>query len=148
MGTSMAMFPSDDVSSDAITSQPTLERLQSRSQVDFDLEFFGRILSRAPEFVDVLRCQGELLTRKGLHDDALRVDRHLARLLPDDCIVRYNLACSLALVGETVEAIDELRAAFERGYNDLGHLEIDSDLDGLRELPEFQLLLDEFGLDN
>lgn len=144
----MAKFPSDEVSSDAATTQPTLERLQSRSQVDFDLEFFGRILSRAPEFVDVLRCQGELLTRKGLHDEALRIDRELARLLPEDCIVRYNLACSLALVGDTAEAIDELRAAFQHGYSDMGHLEIDSDLDGLRDLPEFQLLLDEFGLDD
>lgn len=144
----MAKFPSDEVSSDAAPVQPTLERLQTRSQVDFDLEFFGRILTRAPEFVDVLRCQGELLTRKGMHDEALRIDRELARLLPDDCIVRYNLACSLALVGDTVEAIDELRAAFERGYDDLGHLEIDSDLDGIRDLPEFQLLLDEFGLDD
>lgn len=145
----MAMFPSyDESSSDAATTHPTLERLQTRSQVDFDLEFFGRILSRAPEFVDVLRCQGELLTRKGMNEDALRVDRQLARLLPDDCIVRYNLACSLALVGETLAAIDELRAAFERGYIDLGHLEIDSDLDGLREHPAFQLLLEEFGLDD
>lgn len=145
----MAMFSSsDESSSDAATTHPTLERMQSRSQVDFDLEFFGRILQRSPAFIDVLRCQGELLTRKGLHDDALRVDRQLARLLPDDCIVRYNLACSLALVGEVDEAIDELRAAFEHGYSDFGHLEIDGDLDVLRDQPAFQLLLEEFGLDD
>lgn len=145
----MAMFPSSDESpADAATTQPTLERLESRSQVDFDLEFFGRILTNSPAYLDVLRCQGELLTRKGLHDEALRVDRQLARLLPEDCIVRYNLACSLALVGETLEAIDELRAAFECGYVDFCHLEIDSDLDSIREHPAFLSLLDEFGQDD
>jgi len=147
----MAMFPSADEptsgSSGIAPLQPTLDWLQARSQIDFDIDFFGAILDRAPRFIDVLRCQGELLTRKGLHEQALKIDRELARLLPDDSIVRYNLACSLAMMEEPHEALVELRAAFERGFCDVGHLGMDSDLDSLRDLLEYQELLNEYGLD-
>ena len=83
--------------------------LRDRSQLDFDLEFFEQLLEREPEYVDVLRCQGELLSRKGRHDEALAIDRRLVALLPRDSVVQYNLACSLALLGDRAEAIAALR---------------------------------------
>ncbi|HEX4149133.1 MAG TPA: hypothetical protein VHY20_09100 [Pirellulales bacterium] len=117
---------------------------RDRSQLDFDLAFFDQLLEREPDYVDVLRCQGELLTRKGQHERALVIDRRLVLLLPDDSVVHYNLACSLALLGEPHEAIAALRCALECGYGDLDYLKLDSDLDTLRDEPEFRLLLDEF----
>ncbi len=116
---------------------------RDQSQLDFDLGFFERILDRDPGFVDVLRCQGELLSRKGQHERALAIDRRLAVLLPEDPVVQYNLACSLAQVGETRAAIAALRQAIQHGYRDLAHLETDSDLDGLRREPEYRALLSE-----
>ena len=86
----------------------------AKSQLDFDIAFFDRILQRRPDYVDVLRCQGELLSRKGLHQLALAVDRRLAELLPEDYVVRYNLACSLAVGGYRREAIATLRTASSR----------------------------------
>ncbi len=97
---------------------------------------------------DVLRCQGELLSRKGLNDLALVVDRRLAKLLPADFVVRYNLACSLAVGGFRREAIAALRKALEQGYDDFEYLENDGDLDSLREDPTFHALLREFGILN
>lgn len=117
------------------------------SQLDFEIDFFEAILSVEPEYVDVLRCQGELLTRKGLHDRAVEVDRRLVRLQPDDCVVHYNFACSLAQGNQLGEALAELRKAFERGYDDFTYLETDSDLENLREQPGFKALLKEFWLD-
>ena len=102
----------------------------AKSQLDFDIAFFDRILQRRPDYVDVLRCQGELLSRKGLHQLALAVDRRLAELLPEDYVVRYNLACSLAVGGYRREAIATLRTALEQGYDDFDYMESDSDLDG------------------
>ncbi|MBI2827457.1 MAG: hypothetical protein HYX69_22510 [Planctomycetia bacterium] len=119
-----------------------------KQQLDFDVAFYGRILERQPDYVDVLRCQGELLSRKGLHELALAVDRRLAELLPADCIVRYNLACSLAMGGHRREAIAALRAALERGYDDFEYLDADSDLDALREDPAYRALLREYGILN
>jgi hypothetical protein len=126
------------------SSPSDLATLPEQSQLDFDLAFFDNLLEREPNFVDVLRCQGELLTRKGLHARALRIDRRLVTLLPGDCVVRYNLACSLALAGESRAAIRELRTALEYGYEDLDYMLVDSDLDSLRSDPEFQALLHEF----
>lgn len=117
-------------------------------QIDFDLEFFDRVLARSPSYVDVLRCQGELLSHKGQHERALEIDRRLAELRPDDCIVRYNLACSLANCQHKREAIAELRRALEQGYDDFEYLACDRDLDALRDEPGYQQLLRDFRLDN
>lgn len=124
-----------------------LEGLGSQSQLDFDIGFFDHILQRAPEQIDVLRCQGELLSRRGLNDRALDVDRRLALLLPKDAVVRYNLACSLALGGLETEALMAVRRALELGYDDFALLETDGDLDCLRSLPGWLELLREFGID-
>lgn len=113
--------------------------------VEFEIRFFDRILRRSPDFIDVLRCQGELLSRKHRHAEALVIDQRLAALCPADCIIRYNLACSLAMAAEPEAAIVELRRAFERGYVDMEHLQIDPDLDNLRDLPAFHDLLKEYG---
>ena len=51
---------------------------RDQSQLDFDLAFFDHLLQREPDYIDVLRCQGELLTRKGQHERALTIDRRLA----------------------------------------------------------------------
>jgi predicted Zn-dependent protease len=120
----------------------------AKSQLDFDIAFFDRILKRQPDYVDVLRCQGELLSRKGLHDMALAVDRRLAELLPTDYVVRYNLACSLAIGGYRREAVAALRAALENGYDDFEFLESDNDLDSLRDDPAYRALLREYGILN
>jgi hypothetical protein len=114
---------------------------RQQSQLDFDVAFYDAILEREPDYVDVLRCQGELLSRKGLHDRALVVDRRLAGLMPGDCVVQYNLACSLALGGFDDEALAALAAALEAGYYDFEHLDADKDLDSLRASSAFQALL-------
>lgn len=117
---------------------------RDQSQLDFDLAFFEQLLQREPDYIDVLRCQGELLTRKGQHQRALAIDRRLTALLPDDSVVHYNLACSLALLGEPDEAIRALARSLECGYSDLEYLKIDSDLDTLRNEPQYRKLLSRY----
>ena len=120
------------------------ERLAAKSQIDFDIEFFTGVLDRAPDCVDVLRCLGQLLSRKGLHPQAVEIDRRLAALCPSDAVAHYNLACSLARCGRQGDAIESLRLAFEAGYSDFEYLESDADLDTLRRMPAFRDLLARF----
>jgi hypothetical protein len=131
-------------SSASAAGKPPESKRDDASQLDFEIDFFEAILAVEPEYVDVLRCQGELLTRKGLHARAVEVDRRLARLQPEDCVVHYNFACSLALGKQSREAIAQLRMAFEKGYEDFTYLETDSDLDNIRDEPEFKALLREY----
>lgn len=111
------------------------------NQLDFDVDFFERLLARKPDAVDVLRILAELVSRKGLADRAVELDRRLVELLPDDFLARYNLACSLARAGRADEAIDSLSRAILLGYDDLAHMEADPDLESLRNHPDFQALL-------
>jgi len=111
------------------------------SQLDFDIDFFEKLLARNGDSVEVLRMLGELVAKKGDVRRALEIDQRLVALLPNDFLARYNLACSLALAGRPDEAIDSLSSAILLGYDDLAHLEVDPDLDSLRERPDFRALL-------
>ncbi len=126
--------------------QILLTGFREQSQLDFDIEFFDSVLQRQPEYLDVLRCQGQLLSRKGLHARALQVDQRLVQLAPQDGVAHYNLACSLALLGYTPDAIASLRKALRRGYTDIDYLESDRDLESLRTEPEYLEMLREFGI--
>lgn len=54
-------------------------------------------------------------------------------------ICRYNQACSLARLGRTEEAIDQLRACDDGGFrNLLEQMNVDPDLDSLRDVARFR----------
>lgn len=112
-------------------------------QLDFDIDFFEKLLARTPNSVEVLRVLAELVSRKGLVTRAVELDRRLVGLMPDDFLARYNLACSLARAGRSDEAIDALSRAILLGYDDLDHMESDPDLDSIRQHPDFLALLGE-----
>ena len=111
------------------------------NQLDFDIDFFERLLSRNGDSLEVLRLLAELVSKKGLVERAAELDAKVVELLPNDCLARYNLACSLARAGRPDEAIDSLSKAILLGYDDLAHMDVDPDLDSLRDLPEFRALL-------
>jgi tetratricopeptide (TPR) repeat protein len=117
------------------------------NQPDFDVDFYERVLRGQPNDVRLLRLLGELYARTGNHARALQIDRKLAELLPDEALVHYNLACSLAMHGSPAAALESLAQAIQLGYNDFSHLEVDPDLNSLRPLPEYQAILKQFRLD-
>ena len=130
-------------------SEPTspsssLTRPTDQSQLDFEIEFFGGILERLPDYVDVLRIMGNNLTLKGRYMQGLQVDKRLVQLRPSDPLAHYNLACSYALLKRPDLAMKTLRRAVELGYRDFRYMREDHDLDSIRQLPAFRQLLREF----
>jgi tetratricopeptide (TPR) repeat protein len=119
-------------------------RLPEQSQIDFELDFFGGILGRHPDYVDVLRVMGNLLTLKGRFAEGLQVDRRLVQLRPTDPLAHYNLACSYALLKRPELALRTLRRAVELGYRDFRYMREDRDLDSIRHDPRFRQLLREY----
>lgn len=110
---------------------------------EFEIGFFEAVLKRDPTYTDVIEILGGLYTKHGRVTDGLRMDRKLVRLLPLNATAHYNLACSLALVKRTTDALKSLRQAVELGYRDLDWMQQDPDLEGLKDHPSFVALLQE-----
>jgi tetratricopeptide (TPR) repeat protein len=130
-------------------AQPTsagnpVAHLTDQNQIDFELDFFGGVLERAPDYVDVLRVMGHLLTLKGRYAEGLQVDKRLVNLRPNDPLAHYNLACSYALLKRSELALKTLRRAIELGYRDFRYLREDRDLESIRHDPRFRQLLREY----
>ncbi|HLN26854.1 MAG TPA: hypothetical protein VK395_03865 [Gemmataceae bacterium] len=125
------------------TSQP-LVRLADQSQLDFEIDFYGGILERLPDYVDVLRVMGNYLTLKGRYAQGLVIDKRLVQLRPKDPLAHYNLACSYALLKRPEQALRTLRLAIELGYRDFRYMREDHDLDAIRQDPRFRQLLREY----
>lgn len=134
--------PGDESQSTSIGSAPA--RSADQGQLDFELDFYGRILERYPDFVDVLRVQGNNLTLKGRYAEGLQIDRRLVQLRPSDPLAHYNLACSYALLKKADLALRTLRKAIELGYRDFRYMREDRDLDAVRHDPRFRQMLREF----
>jgi tetratricopeptide (TPR) repeat protein len=135
-----------DSSSDRPSHEISTRRLREQSQIEFEIEFLGRILERDPFFVDALRVQATNLAARGLYARALQIDRRLVRLIPDDAVAWYNLACSYAVLGMIDPAFFALERSLELGYRALKRLRRDPDLKALRRDPRFFRLLRRFAL--
>jgi tetratricopeptide (TPR) repeat protein len=125
-------------------SSGSLVRPADQSQLDFEIEFFGGILDRLPNYVDVLRVMGNNLTLKGRYAEGLQIDKRLIGLRPTDPLAHYNLACSYALLKRPDHAVKALRRAVELGYRDFRYMREDRDLDSIRHDPRFRQLLREY----
>lgn len=132
--TSMNTFPPGTV----------LAFLAERSQLDFEIEFYGKLLAAAPTFAEVLLVQASNLTTKGRLQDGLKVDKQLVAIRPTDPTAHYNLACRYALLQQPELALVSLRKAVELGYRDFRFMEQDRDLDSIRKDPRFRQIVGEF----
>jgi len=104
----------------------------------FEILFYEKLLEDRPNFIQALSCLGDAYTRKGFYREGLEIDKKLARLKPEDPIVHYNLACSLALLGEGESALQKLKKAVLLGYDDFSYILTDPDLATVRQSPQFK----------
>ncbi|MBI5385022.1 MAG: hypothetical protein HZA90_10090 [Verrucomicrobia bacterium] len=114
--------------------------------LDVEIRFLEGLAARDAHWIDALKLLGDSYTRRGRVQDGLRIDEELARLCPDDALVFYNLACSLALAERFSDAFDALHRAFALGYHDFKWLAKDPDLAKLRRQPAYKEFLARFGV--
>jgi tetratricopeptide (TPR) repeat protein len=133
-----------DSSSDGSSPETSTRRLREQSQLDFEIEFLGRVLERDPYLVEALRAQANNLAAKGQYARALQLDRRLVGLTPENAIAWYNLACSYTVLGMIDPAFAALQRSLELGYRLIHRLRRDPDLKTLRRDPRFARLLRRF----
>ena len=105
------------------------------------LELMPNYLLQNPDDARARLIYANQLGRVGRKDDALREGTKALVLSPGDPVMLYNAACMYASLAESDRAIEALQQAIEAGYTNLGWMRNDPDLIPLRELPEFQRLL-------
>ncbi len=133
-----------DSSSERPSPEISTRRQREQTQRDFEIAFLERVLERDPFFVDAIRVQASNLAARGEYARALQFDRRLVRLVPDNAIVWYNLACTYSVLGMIEPAFCSLQRALELGYRFVRHLRKDPDLQALRRDPRFLRLLRRF----
>lgn len=112
----------------------------------FEIEFYEHILQGNPKDRQVVELLGGLYTKVGRIDDGLKMDRKLVRLMPDNPVAHYNLACSLALKGRKKDSVEALETAIAKGYEDFDWLLKDEDLYSLGDYQPFLDLLERHGI--
>jgi tetratricopeptide (TPR) repeat protein len=106
----------------------------------FQIGICEEVLRHSRDDTEALRFLAHAYFAVGRREEGLAADRRLAEILPRDARVRYNLACSCAILGRADEALASLREAVGLGFDDLKLLRRDKDLDPLRQDPRFREL--------
>lgn len=81
------------------------------------------------------------LYQEGRYEEAADLAREVVEANPQYPTLLYNLACCESLAGRKADSIEHLRLAIEASDQVRPYLEKDSDLDPLRDEPEFRALL-------
>lgn len=105
-----------------------------------------RTLELNPGYASALIGRAVIYARIGKIDEA-RQGAESAIKQSNDSYVQYQVACVHAILSKTSPeaaevALDHLRTAFQNGYCDFAAVAIDPDLDALRKLKEFKVIVD------
>lgn len=115
--------------------------MSGRQKNHFEIGFFESVLRRNPRDTGVIEILGSLYTEAGRIEDGLRMDRRMVRLLPENAVAHYNLACSLALKKRPADAMKSLRKAVDLGYKEIEWIVSDPDLEELQQRGDFRDLI-------
>ncbi|MFH0888972.1 MAG: hypothetical protein V1871_07185 [Planctomycetota bacterium] len=111
----------------------------------FEIDLYEAALKSNPNNIEVLRFLGFTYSQEGCHEKALEIDKKLVRLLPEESIVHYNLACSYSQLNQMDNAFNELEMAILLGYNEWQHMNEDADLINLKKDPRYKQLVSSLG---
>jgi adenylate cyclase len=77
------------------------------------------------------------LAEAGLKDESMVQLTKAVELDPKDAMMMFNAACTFAQLGEIRKSVDMLRDAFKTGYSNFDWVKRDSDIDPIRNDPEY-----------
>lgn len=117
------------------------DREKSRPTYESALKSVERYMEMHPEDPRAATMRAVALERLGHRDDAVYWAGRAIESDPDDCSVRYNVACLFSLAGETDRALECLGEAVHGGFGNPAWLAKDPDLDPIRDDPRFEALL-------
>jgi adenylate cyclase len=101
-----------------------------------------KAIARRPDDTNALFLGAAILAELGQADRAREWADRVSLLAPEDALGHYNLCCAFALLGDRERAIELLeRACRAKHPQFVVWIKNDSDLDGLRDHPRYQALV-------
>ncbi len=80
----------------------------------------------------------------GKYDKAIEWQQKIVSANPNSYVAYYNLACLYAKMNKATEALRALEEAFVHNYRHFDHIDNDEDLDNIRQLLEFKVLIEKY----
>lgn len=105
------------------------------------LETYKRYLSQHPDDSRGHMYYATDLAQVGRKEEAKAQAAKAIELSPDDPLMLYNASCFYAQMGEKENALRSLKEAIAVGYGNYEWLKRDTDLDSLRDDPEFKEII-------
>ena len=104
-------------------------------------QMFRTVLELDPEHRQAVQELGLSLHLQGRLTEAILYHRRAAQSREYARLGNYNIGCYHALMGEADEAFSHLQTSIDLGFDDIGHMETDADLDSLRHDPRYEKML-------
>ncbi|GJL77982.1 MAG: hypothetical protein NPINA01_09710 [Nitrospinaceae bacterium] len=76
--------------------------------------------------------------RAGKYDEALKTLRDLETINASNPLLHYNLACYYSLTKQSKASLNSIKKAVDLGYKDFQEIEIDPDLENMRDDADFK----------
>ncbi len=105
------------------------------------IEFLDEAAKLQPINMQIQLAMGWCYKRVNRLDLAIQALEQVIEAYPDEGIVHYNLACYWSLVGNKGLALQYLTQSFDLDPNYREMVAAESDFDGLRDDPDFQMLI-------
>ena len=77
----------------------------------------------------------------GQKEKAIEFMNNMIKNAPNDAANYYDAACLYSRMNETEKALEFMKTALEKGFRRFAHIEMDDDLDEIRQLTEFKKLI-------
>lgn len=107
-------------------------------------ENYSKGLIQNPKNKDLLTGLAYSQTSQKKYQDAEKTFRKALEVDNADHWAYYNLCCLFSIQSKPTEAFSWLNQALQKGFKDYEHIQTDTDLDNIRQLPEFKTLMEKY----
>lgn len=104
---------------------------------------YKKVLEKDTVVCEQGNCRQYALLELGMKDSAMVYLQKILEEYPTESNY-YDAACLMSRIRDKKRSLEYLRTAFEKGYHEIKHLELDDDMDYIRDTKEFKQMVDEY----
>ena len=119
------------------------EMYKKQGKTDLAEADYKKVIELEPKPEDY-SCSQYAYLGLGQYDKAIAVSDTIMARDTTNVGEYYNAACLYSRMNQPEKALQYLRKCLELGYRHFGHMRLDSDLDNIRDLDEYNALIQEF----